>query len=190
MKRNVLALCACLATLAGHAAAATPKPAVPATVATKAKAPASFQDIMRDQVVPASTVLWNAVSVESNEHGIIEHKPTTEKEWRSLQRQAQRLIDAGNLLLDRSRPIATAGAAVQDADQPGLLKPDEIRQRMDADPALLARKVQAFHEAATKMLLAIKAKNPDGLTDAGSELDEACEACHKTYWYPNSAQGQ
>ena len=37
-------------------------------------------------------------------------------------------------------------------------------------------------------MLAIKAiddKNADALSNAGGDMDKACETCHKTYWYPN-----
>jgi hypothetical protein len=25
----------------------------------------------------------------------------------------------------------------------------------------------------------------EGLSNAGGDIDEACESCHLTYWYPN-----
>jgi redox-regulated HSP33 family molecular chaperone len=34
-------------------------------------------------------------------------------------------------------------------------------------------------------LKAIESKNVQGLLDAGEGIDEACENCHKQYWYPN-----
>ena len=42
-----------------------------------------------------------------------------------------------------------------------------------------------LQDAASKALTAIDARNPQGLMDAGGVIDEACEACHVTYWYPN-----
>jgi len=39
-----------------------------------------------------------------------------------------------------------------------------------------------------KALKAVDAKDPAALIDAGAALDEACEACHRTYWYPNSPE--
>ena len=34
------------------------------------------------------------------------------------------------------------------------------------------------------MLDIVKRKNTQELWDASENLDEACEACHKSYWYP------
>jgi hypothetical protein len=35
------------------------------------------------------------------------------------------------------------------------------------------------------MLAAIDAKDPAALVKAGGTLDEICESCHLTFWYPN-----
>ena len=145
---------------------------------------ASFQEIMGSEVVPSSANLWNAVSTKSTAQGIIENRPTTDEAWLSLRHQALILIEAGNLLLMKDRPIVARGGKVKDAEQPGILGPEQIRHAMDADPAKLARLVHALQGATGKALEAIEKKDSGALSDAGGAIDEACEACHKTYWYP------
>ena len=34
-------------------------------------------------------------------------------------------------------------------------------------------------------LKAIDAKDTEGLSSAGGDIDMACESCHTKYWYPN-----
>jgi hypothetical protein len=145
---------------------------------------------MLAEVIPSSTALWNAVSTQSSAEGLVEHKPTTDEDWLALRHQALVLIEAGNLLLDKDRLIVARGGKVKDVEQPGILGPVQIRQKMDADPARLARLIHALQDATGKALDAIEAKNADALSDAGGDIDEACEACHKTYWYPDTAQGR
>ena len=36
------------------------------------------------------------------------------------------------------------------------------------------------------MLNAIDKQDPDAFLEAGGVLDEACEDCHRKFWYPNS----
>ena len=36
-----------------------------------------------------------------------------------------------------------------------------------------------------EMLTAIDGRNIQGMLDAGERIDEVCEACHSTFWYPN-----
>jgi len=183
----VATLAASLAANAGAPAAPSGKPGVPASAVRPV---ASFQEIMLAEVIPSSTALWNAVSTQSSADGLVEHKPTTDQEWLDLRHQALILIEAGNLLLDKHRLIVARGGQVKDAEQPGILGPVQIRQKMDADPATLARLIHALQDATHKALDAIEAKNADALSDSGSDIDEACEACHKTYWYPDTAQGR
>ena len=183
----VATLAAGLAANAGTPAAPSGKPGVPAS---PVRPVASFQEIMLAEVIPSSTVLWNAVSTQSSAEGLVEHKPATDEEWLNLRHQALILIEAGNLLLDKQRLIVARGGQVKDAEQPGILGPAQIRQKMDADPARLARLIHALQDATAKALDAIEAKKADALSDSGSDIDEACEACHKTYWYPDTAQGR
>jgi hypothetical protein len=42
-----------------------------------------------------------------------------------------------------------------------------------------------LQKQALEALGAIDAKDSKALMDAGGAIDEACEACHVTYWYPN-----
>lgn len=193
MKISPIASCALLATwfIAALAQAAGPvaHPRGKAE-ASPVRPVASFQEIMLSEVVPSSAALWNAVSTQSTSAGVVEHKPTTDEEWLALRHQALILIEAGNLLLDRHRLITARGGKVKDAEQPGILGPNEIRRKMDADPLRLARLIHALQGAAGKALDAIEARNADALSDAGTGIDEACEACHQTYWYPDTAQAQ
>ena len=182
----VAALAASLAANAGAPAAPSGKPGPASAV----RPVASFQEIMLAEVIPSSSALWNAVSTQSSAEGLVEHKPTTDEDWLNLRHQALVLIEAGNLLLDKNRLIVARGGKVKDVEQPGILGPVQIRQKMDADPARLARLIHALQDATAKALAAIEAKNADALSDAGGDIDEACEACHKTYWYPDTAQGR
>lgn len=189
---RVCALLAAVLTWSGLASAADP--AHPAGGTQPGVSPirpvASFQEIMLALVNPSATDLWNAVSTQSTAEGVIEHKPTTDEQWLELRHQALILIESGNLLLLKNRPIVTRGAKIKDQDLPGILGPAEIRRRMDADPARLARLLHALQGSAEQALAAIDKKDADALTDAGGEIDEACEACHKTYWYPDALAPQ
>jgi plastocyanin len=39
-----------------------------------------------------------------------------------------------------------------------------------------------------KVLAIVKARDSDGLFQAGSDIDRTCEACHLEYWYPGDKQ--
>ena len=53
------------------------------------------------------------------------------------------------------------------------------------DRPAFARKAQGLVAATMTALKAIDAKDVEGLSNAGGDIDEACESCHLVFWYPN-----
>jgi hypothetical protein len=95
------------------------------------------------------------------------------------------LAEATNLLMIPGRKVAHAGKVLQDSDVEGILKVDQIQSLIDGDHSRFAAKAMALHQAALAALAAIDAKDHNKLSDVGGAIDEACEQCHTTYWYPN-----
>lgn len=176
-----------------RAAPANPStPAIPhVIVSTQAaiRPVASFQEIMLAEVIPAATSLWNAVSTETTSTGTIEHSPVSDADWLAVRHQALVLIEAGNLLLVEGRPIVARGARIKDAEQPGILGPEQIRRAIAANRGRFVGLVHALQDAGREVLDAADRKDASALSDAGGDIDEACEACHKSYWYPPARQG-
>ncbi|MFL6599739.1 MAG: hypothetical protein ACJ8R9_00225 [Steroidobacteraceae bacterium] len=84
------------------------------------------------------------------------------------------------------RTAPNVSATMADAPPPlGELSHAEIQQRIDATHDAFTQFARNLQDAGLKALAAINAKDAQGLMDAGGIIDEACEACHVTYWYPN-----
>jgi len=190
MRRNIPAaglLVLCAATFAGCARpAATPSADAPsaASAANPQKPVDSVVGLMVTQVSPSATALWNAVSTEVGPKGPVEKVPRTDDDWAAVRRQALQLIEASNLLMVPGR--ATAWPNEKRANPPGPtdLPPAEADARMKQEwPAFLAFS-QALQVRGEEALKAIDSRNVDALMEAGGNIDEACEACHKQFWYP------
>jgi hypothetical protein len=137
-------------------------------------------------VDPSADTLWDSVAYIANTQGIEDRRPRTDDEWKAVRTSAITLIEAGNLLSMPGRRVAA------DTDAPGRAPPGlgelshaEIQQRVLAGHDAFVQFAHNLQDAGLKALAAIEAKNPQGLMDAGGTIDEACEACHVTYWYPN-----
>jgi hypothetical protein len=162
----------------------------PAPTATSAPAPtsritATIQDLMRYEVDPAADSLWESVSTTVTAKGTVEKQPRTPEEWEAVRRQAIILTEAGNLLAMEGRRIAAPGRKLEDEGIQGILTAAEAQQKIDSDHAAFVGFAQALHDVGAKMLEAIDARNPQGMIDAGEAVDEVCESCHMTFWYPN-----
>lgn len=172
-------------------AEAAPPPAAPAPVPAPTSADPSqpaltIQELMDARIDPSADVLWDSVAFIASAKGEEDRRPRTPAEWATVRQSALALIAAVNDLSMPGRRVASIDK------EPGLgeLRPSEIQRRIDANPHAFARHARVLESAAKKALTAIDAKDADALMSAGGLIDEACEACHLIYWYPNQAQGR
>jgi hypothetical protein len=142
---------------------------------------ATVQDLMEQLIDPSADGLWDSVAYIAKSSGIEDRRPRTDQEWRAVRTSAITLIEAVNLLSMQGRRVA----ADDRRPGPGELSTAEIERRLSTTHAGFVGFAQNLQSAGLKALAAIDAKNAEGLMDAGGEIDEACEACHMTYWYPN-----
>ena len=45
-------------------------------------------------------------------------------------------------------------------------------------------RIETLRNASLAVLDIVRRKDADAMWDAGEILDQACEACHRSYWYP------
>jgi hypothetical protein len=142
----------------------------------------TIKDLMEALIDPSADVIWGAAGTIADKQGVRDLSPTTPEDWREVRRAAVRLVEGGNLLMMRGRAAAPAGVK---SEAPGVeLEPAEIT-------ALIARERESFdalalalQAAGMEALHAIEAKNADLLIEAGGRMEDVCERCHKTFWYP------
>ena len=146
----------------------------------------TVKDVMKGIVDPTSKVLWDAVSTESGPKGLVEKAPKTDEEWAVVEHNALSLAEAANLLKVPGRHMALPEQA-NTKSQPDApeLTPAQIEDRVNKDRGAWDMKVDALRETATRALAAARSHDKDGILNVGEEIDNACESCHKVYWYPD-----
>jgi len=187
MQRKIV-FSALAAALLGLAACTEEAPTTAAAPESPFRLTATIQDIMQTLVDPPADFLWAAVGTTITEAGTVEHQPRTDEEWALVRRNALTLIEATNLLTMEGRRVAAEGKQIEDADLEGVLTPAEIQQKIDENRAAFIAYAHVLHDAGMEALAAIEARNLDGLTEVGEKLDQACEQCHRVYWYPNTQE--
>lgn len=159
----------------------TPAPAAPRPAATDYYTGVTIREIMDSLIDPQADVIWNAVRVVSDADGITEYYPQTAEEWADLRGHAVSIIEGANALMMPGRHVAPAGA---EGEFPEFeFTPEEVEARLSEDRASWVGFAQGLQNAARNILDAIDNQDPDKLSEYGALLDEACEACHRTYWY-------
>jgi len=165
------------------AACSSSKPAPTAETEPPFRLTGTIKEIMDSVVDPNADVLWDSVSTTINREGTIEKMPRTDDDWKTVRRSAVALVEATNLLVMEGRKMAPAGEKSENPDIE--LQPEQMQKLLDADRASWLKYAHGLHDKAMVALKAIDAKSVQGLMDAGEGIDEACENCHKHYWYPD-----
>jgi hypothetical protein len=146
----------------------------------------TIKDLMESIIDPSADVLWGAAGTVVDKEGVQELSPKTPEEWLNVRRAAVRLIEGSNLLMMPGREAAPPGAK---SDAPGVeLEPAQItvlikKNRKSFD--VFAKRLQAL---GLEALRASEAQNTDSLIEIGGRMEDVCETCHQTFWYPAAKQ--
>ncbi|TWB43971.1 hypothetical protein [Nitrospirillum pindoramense] len=161
---------------------------VVSTQAAKSGSPfrvyATIQELMDSTVDPAADGVWDSVAVISTQAGVEKREPRTPEEWQEVRRHALTLLEAMNLVVMEGRHAAPPGA------QPklGELAPKQIDAMIQANRPAFAAFADDVRNRTLEALAAIDKRDVKALVVAGGNLDQACESCHVTFWYPGSAK--
>lgn len=162
----------------------TAHPAAAEVSAASYKNVASIKELMDSTVDPSADGVWDAVGVVTTAAGTVKHEPRTDEDWHEVRRHAITLIEAMNLVLMPGRHAAPAETKAG----LGELTPQQIDAAIAANRAEFELFATATRNSAEDALKAIDRRDTVALTRIGGELDERCESCHLTFWYPNSAR--
>ena len=139
----------------------------------------SIREIMEAEVDPSADVIWDSVSTIVNAAGRTDKQPRTDEEWQVVRRSAVTLFESMNLVTMPGRNIAPPGKVY-----PYEARSDILQKKLDGNRAAFLAFAKSIKALSLKTLQAIDARDPQRLMDVGSEIDEACEACHLVFWYP------
>jgi hypothetical protein len=144
----------------------------------------SVKELMHDMIDPLSDNIFNAVGTDITAKGIVETEPKTDEDWEKIQIGAVALAE-GASLLKVPRPFAPPGDQNNSVGPDAWeLSPAQIKAKLEADPVEWNARIEALRNVGLEVLDIVKRKDVKELSDAGYSLDEACENCHKSYWYP------
>jgi hypothetical protein len=153
-------------------------------IASSIQPVATLQELMQSEVDASADSIWDAVETTTSNSGDENKQPRTPEEWQEVRRNAIVLIEAANLLTVDKRKLS---AAPFPAEAAGALDSAEIEKRIATNRTAFNQYALTLRQTAQTMLTAIDAKDPNALVSAGGVLDEVCESCHMTFWYPNQS---
>jgi len=99
-----------------------------------------------------------------------------------VRRAAVRIVEGANLLMMSGREAAPAGTK---SEAPGVeLEPAEITALIKKKRKSFDAFAKALQALGLEALRASEAKDVPLLEDIGGRMENVCESCHQTFWYP------
>lgn len=148
----------------------------------------TIREVMQSMVAPQADALWNAVATSVTEKGVETKAPSNDEEWAMMRHAAVTITEAMNVVVMPGRKVAKEGEHAKDPSVE--LEPEQIDKLIADDRASFAKYAHDLQTSVDQAIKAIDSKSADGLSNAGTAIDAACEACHKKYWYPNDEKAQ
>lgn len=144
---------------------------------------ATIKDLMMNVVDRQADVVWQSVTTVASDKGLIETRPKNDEEWAATKAGALNLAEAANLLMIPGRHVAKPG---EKSETPGVeLEPSEMEELINKDRPAFYKRATALHDAAMHAYEAADKKDAEKVFEIGEEIEQACENCHRQYWYPN-----
>jgi len=148
------------------------------------KAVVSVKELMRDMLDPIADNIFDSVSIVDDKNGTVEKVPKTEEDWERIRIGATTLAE-GAYLLKVPRPFAPPGDLNNSTGPEAMeLSPDQITAKVKADPVEWNARIEALRNVGLEALDIVRRKDIRELWDAAENLEQACENCHRSFWYP------
>jgi hypothetical protein len=144
----------------------------------------TVRELMKYLIDPAADNIFNAVSSTATAHGTVDVEPRTDQDWEKIRVGAVSMAEGASLLKIR-RPFAPPGDANNSSGPNAVeLSPAAMAAKVERDPVEWNARIEALRNVALEALEVVKRRDLAELWDLGENLDKACEACHRSYWYP------
>jgi hypothetical protein len=164
------------------AAAQPPAAAAQQAPAAQPSTPAvSLHELMRDVIDPNAQRIWRAVSYTATEGGVEETIPVNDMDWDGLRHSAATLLEAAHGLTLDDRDVG--GADYESVRQPFQYTAEEIVARRAANIEDWNAIAVGMGDLTREIMATIERRDILALTETGAALNQACEACHASYWY-------
>ena len=143
----------------------------------------SVKELMKYMIDPVADNIFNAVGTTITKEGIVDVEPKSDEDWDKISFGAVSLAEASHLLKIR-RAFAPPGDENNGTRPAVELTPAQMTAKVERDPVEWNARIEALRNVALEALDVVRRRDVKELWDVGENLDNACEACHRSYWYP------
>ncbi|MGD9842383.1 MAG: hypothetical protein AB7F79_10160 [Steroidobacteraceae bacterium] len=141
--------------------------------------------IMSTKVNPQGLALWEITNGALSDDGTFDAAKLSAAQWAALLPIGKSLEESGRILATSKQIIAAApGEKLQDEGVAGASTAADVQRYIDAKPVVLRNHAMELQKTGAGVIEAAKKRDAKQLSDLSNSLDEVCEGCHVTFWYP------
>ncbi len=142
----------------------------------------TIRDLMKDHIDPAADEIWSSVGTVIDESGTHEIFPKTPEDWQKLQAAALKVAELSEILLRSDIRAAKSG---EKSYAPGIeLAPEDVDVLIKKEREAFNTLARDLKRVANSVHAVAVAQDAKPLLDLGERMQQSCEACHSTFWYP------
>jgi hypothetical protein len=121
-----------------------------------------------------------------DDNGNVVGSKITATNWAKLLEIGKGLEEGGRTLATSAGIVAAPpGAKLQDEGNAGAPTVADIQRYIDAKPAIFRSRALELQKAGAGVVQAAKKHDAKRLSALSGSLDEVCESCQVTFWYPS-----
>jgi hypothetical protein len=153
-----------------------------------APAHAYVLDEMAGQIAPQAQVIWDITNGAQDDDGNPVAAKVKPQDWIRMQ-QAGEAMTAALIRIKRADAIHVRRPDQKVLDEKTSssgLSAAKIQTYIDANPQGLRAMAVNFTEVSRSITRAAAARDIQKINAIANDLDQACEACHKAFWYPEA----
>jgi hypothetical protein len=139
---------------------------------------------MQDGINPATMAIWDIGNNAMGDDGGIDPAQMTPEKWAQLEISARDLRNVALTIHEAGAFISASPDNLPEAEE-GAVSMEDVQKYLDANPEGVRAAAQALADHAGLIANAAKARDAAAAGDLIGQMDQVCEACHATYWYPD-----
>jgi cytochrome c556 len=161
--------------------------AAAALLANGPAAPVIVLDEMKGQIAPQAQVIWDVMNAAQDDAGNPVAAKVKPADWARMQAAADAMT-ASLARLEHGNPITVRapGQKTMDEQTPDGTPAARVQGYIDANPEGFRAMAAAFAEISRSLATAAQTRDVRAINTVANDLDQACEGCHKAYWYPEA----
>lgn len=153
--------------------------------AQAADGPLYVYPLMKEVVAPKAQVLWDIGNRVMDDDGNADASKLKPADWAKLTAAAQAMKEASARIAAAPRlAVVAPGMKIEGEGAPGSSSAVQIQAYIDKNPKAFADHARSLVAVTDGFLDAAKTRDATKLLAVSAKLDEACEACHVKFWYP------